>query len=645
MNNSDVNLIKLIDIVRQDSGVNNATEMMEQLSLLIILKYFHHAICTDTQNQEYLGSFKDLVLDCNIINNEKNKSDFSKINTLPIDLAFNVKNHLAEFYRAGLPHEIFVRFKALLEAIPFKIQSIKILDRLLSWLDTIEFDESLAEAYDGLVMKMIDDSVASGAFHSPKALVSAIVKAVNPSSSQSIYDPALGTGRFIIEAKKLIAKTGNDESNSQLYFFGRDIAPTACLIGTLNLLLNGIDIRNIFMSDSLLDNNDLTYDIILSGIPFGKTVNIDRYEHSYFGYASSLEAMFLKLTMEKLAEGGKAALIVPDGLLFNKTNELISLRSQLLTQFNLYSILSLPAGAIAPYSGVKVSVLFFEKTKAQNNIWFYKLNPSKPFGKSNQISDFDLAEFSELFPKRSETKNSCLINKNEVLSREFFDLSFNVSAENDKQRKLNIPEELSSLKEKKGEIDALWLNLTESLEQEYEVAFSKKTSLGNLVTLNAGKILAKTHIKDKGEYPVYGGNGVIGYYDQCNRTGENVIIGRVGANCGNVHIVNSPIWLTDNSFTVHVHDSIEVYLPYLAHTLRSMDLKNLARGSAQPSISNSTIKDIEISLPSYEKQIELSKWFDEIQMKNSELQKLIQLQLDKFNVVTSLSIANNCLTH
>ena len=236
-----------------------------------------------------------------------------------------------------------------------------------------------------------------------------------------------------------------------------------------------------------------------------------------------------------------------------------------------------------------------------------------------------------------------MISKKEIFNRDFLNLSFKLPENADEIKSLEIVNELQRLNENKQEFDALWLNLAESLKVRQEVVFSEKTTFGKLLSLSAGKNLTKAQIKDQGEYPVYGGNGTIGYYDEYNRLGENIIIGRVGANCGNVHFVTGPIWLTDNSFSVKIKVSSKVHQPYLAHLLRSMDLNKLARGSAQPSISYLKIKDIEISLPPYEKQVELSKWFDEMNLQRAELIDSIRKQTEKFNELTNYSIISNCI--
>lgn len=641
MSSSEIGLAKLIDTVRKDSGVNNAIDAMEQVSLLLLLRYFYAVILNDVPWKSSIGGFRELFFKDNIFPRGKIETDFEKLKFVLRDIVSIMEHPCNPDYVDNTTLITWQRIDNIIGAIPFRIRSEKILDSLLWHLDLIKFDNSLSEAYDKLVVSMINESMASGAFHTPRALVAAIVKVIHPSSKQSVYDPALGMGRFIIETKKLIEEKLNNKFCGAHYAFGQDISPFACLVGSLNLLLNGIDIRNISLGDSLLDDDNSSYDIVLSGVPFGKVSDFNRYEYDYHDCSSSIEAMFLKLSMKKLAKGGKAALIVPEGLLSNRTFE--DLRHQLLTRFNLHTILSLPNGTLAPYTGVKVSVLFFENTKIDNDIWFYELKTDRRFSKINKIDDCDFSEFIELFPKRIKTDRSILIRKEDVLRREFLNLSFNISGSHEEIQSLDVVRELQRLNESKKESDAIWLNLTESLRMPQEVVYSEKTTCGGLFSLSAGKNLTKAQVKDQGKYPVYGGNGIIGYYDEYNRSGENIIIGRVGANCGNVHFVEGPIWLTDNSFSVQVKVSSKVHQPYLAHVLRSMDLNKLGRGSAQPSISYSKIKDIDISLPTYAQQVELSNWFDKINMNHDSLLNTFKLQTEKFNELTNYLVVSNCV--
>jgi type I restriction enzyme M protein len=624
-------LIKIIEYIRKDMGINNAIDALEQFSLLLLLKYFHVLATNDTNNSMSNEPFSKLFYRGYDNNYGRIKPSFFTFH--------DVFNETNRFYFET--HEIFTsqtlkKIETFLTIIPFKISSSKILEIVLQSLDDIDINEELANEYDMQITSMINSSISSGAFHTPKALVSALVKVTKPEKGQYIYDPAMGTGRFLVESKKLL-------KHGDLQFKGNDLSPFACLVGSLNLLLNGIKIDEISIQDSFLFEDSTRYDLIFSGIPFGKPSDISKYEDAYHGYTSSLEAMFLKHTMQKIAPGGKAVLIVPDSLLFNKTRELEKLRRQLLTQFNLHSVLSLPNGTLAPYSGVKVSVLFFDNKKSENHIWFYELRSTKHLNKTNQISDRDLVEFIELFPLRAESENSCLVIKQDILDDEHLNLSLEIPNKADEVNFFHVSDEIMLLQQKKKEYDLLFSTFTSLLEDSKRSSYVNKVYLGELLTTKSGTILNTKEIKEEGRYPVYGGNGVIGYFHECNRVGDNIIIGRVGANCGNIHFSKGPMWLTNNSFSVEIKHNSNVHLPYLAHVLRSLNLNKLGRGTAQPSISYSKIKDIEISLPTYEHQVELSGWFEKIVTQSNNLSELLKLQADKFSELSNYSIVSNCI--
>lgn len=627
MNSPEVRLISLLDILRRDSGVSNALGALEQLSLLLLLKYFHNLVEPTKVSPFSSLSFAQTVLTSISSRDENNGIDFVGLRKAFNRLAIVAKDSYTRPWFIGINDEtIREKVAILLGAIPFRIQSGKVLERLLFELETLEFDESFGDAYDALIEKVVDNSVAAGEYRTPKALVVAIVQAVAPSQTNSIYDPAMGTGSFLLEAMKWLVKKHNYESSLQGYVVGQDVSTFACLVGTLRLLINGIHVGEITLGNSLLDNNPQRFDIILSTLPFGRKTNGDREGQTFSPNSDSAEESFLMHILKKLSSQGKAALVVPDRILFGKTNELKDTRYRLLTQFNLHTVLSLPAGVLAPYSGIKVSVLFFDECLDSEHIWFYELKTSKVLGKNYQIRSNDFENFIFAFPNRIESENSCLIRKSDILKGEWYSLPTNLPLRIvEKREDILASDVLSDLDEKKQAINHLWLKLKTLLSHEPTFAPSEKTTLGKLIKLTAGKFLTKDEINESGKYPVYGGNGLIGFYDRFNLSGINVIVGRVGANCGNVHIVSTSIWLTDNSFFVEVSNSAEVYLPFLAHALRGLNLKSYARGTAQPSISNSSVKEIEIDLPSYDKQIQMANWFDEIQVTSDELQGILNV--------------------
>jgi type I restriction enzyme M protein len=643
MSNSENILIRLIDIIRKDAGINNSIDAMEQMSLILLLKYFENLLLEESFIHSDSNYTASLLNKLNVFFKsecfgKEFKTNFSTLKNLNASYisAYSLENKTLD--------RTWEKISYFLDVIPLKIRSEKVFSHLLNHLNNIDFyHPTLAENYEVLITQMVNESSASGEYWTPKPLVSAIVKVINPSLSNTIYDPALGTGSFFVETKRQHLERYEDIHNEPLLVSGWDISSFACLVGSLNLLLHRVDISQVSLGDGLLNDDPKSYDIVLSGIPFGKISNAEKYDYGYYGYTSSLEVMFIKHAMRKLAINGKAALIVPDGFLMNQTKEFEKLRYELLSSFNLHTILSLPQGALGPYAGAKVSVLFFENNMSESHIWYYELKSDKAFRKSNQVSELDFVDFVDSFSIRAESENSCLIDKRDILNKTNLSLALELPKKLNEANNFQVINEISLLDKEKKEFDILLSKYTDLILESKKVNFVEKVTLGDIFKTKAGQPLTKADIKEGGEYPVYGGNGKKGDYNKFNLDGESIIIGRVGAYCGNVYLINGPIWLTNNSFSVLLDTKIKVHLPYLSHVLRSLDLNKQARGSTQTSISYSSIKDIEITLPAYEQQVELSKWFEKVQSKNNSLLKSIKLQADKFSELCNYTIVSNCI--
>ena len=124
-----------------------------------------------------------------------------------------------------------------------------------------------------------------------------------------------------------------------------------------------------------------------------------------------------------------------------------------------------------------------------------------------------------------------------------------------------------------------------------------------------------------GQYPVFGGNGIAGYHNSYNKKGVHIVIGRVGALCGNVHYINSPFWLTDNGFDVIVDNHYKIDMKFLSQYLTYLKLGSYARQAAQPVISNVSLKDIEISIPPLIEQQSIVTTLDSLKSKVDRLQE------------------------
>ncbi|ELB2063061.1 N-6 DNA methylase [Vibrio parahaemolyticus] len=616
MNNK---LMNIIELIRKDTGINNAIDAVEQLALLLLVRYTHEVASNEISKENYVDSFKNLFFDLN---------DFSK-DGLVIDF-YTLRdklNHIvvnSRFSENELSHSVFSRnnwekIENILDQIPFRIRSTKILDLVIHRLEELDLSEGIEVDFDRLLLNMVKDSGSSGAYYSPRPLIKAMVSVLNPKPLATVYDPAMGTGGVFVEAKK--HAKGKSCFNG-LSFIGNDLSPFAHLIGALNLLLNDIDISGVSISDSLLDRDCQQYDFVISGVPFGKVNELTKYEYYYHGYSGSLEAMFLKHTMDKLAKGGRAAIVIPDGILFGNASHLDELKRQLLTQFNLHTVLSLPKGTLAPYSGVKVSVLFFDNTVSEKDIWFYELRTDKPLSKVNSITDSDFEDFTSLYERREVSENSCLISKESLLQDKTLNLSFSLPKK-EAGLKFDKQKMIASLKSEQLALVTSIENHFDNVSRSFELEYIHQVTLKDVCKLRSGKNLNKDDVENEGAFPVYGGNGIIGYCLNPNRPGDSIVIGKVGAHCGNIHFSSKPYWLTSNAISLELLDTTRVYLPYLAHVLKSLDLNNLATGTAQKFVSINKLYEVEVSLPSLKKQQELSDWFTSIEESKSKIQSLL----------------------
>ena len=229
----------------------------------------------------------------------------------------------------------------------------------------------------------------AGQFRTPRHIIDMMVEITAPTKNESILDPACGTAGFLISAYNYIKKQNQDEhGNSTLNpddkrrmmnnFAGYDISPDMVRLSRVNMYLHGFTNPNISEYDTLtsLDKWDDTYDVIFANPPFmtpkGGITPHNRYRVS----AKRAEVLFVDYIAEHLNPTGRAAVIVPEGIVFQSQTAYKSLRRMLVDDNYLYGVISLPAGVFNPYSGVKTSILLIDRTlaKEQDSILFVKLN-------------------------------------------------------------------------------------------------------------------------------------------------------------------------------------------------------------------------------------------------------------------------------
>ena len=234
-----------------------------------------------------------------------------------------------------------------------------------------EDSEKLGDAFEYLLNRMGTQGNA-GQFRTPRNIIDFIVNVVDPTKDDTILDPACGTAGFLISAYKHITSNKNitpDEFKKiTANITGLDIDPTMVKLALVNLYLHKFQKPNVYEYDTLSNDArwDDSYDVILANPPF-MTPKGGIVPHKRFAIqANRSEVLFVDYFMEHLTPKGRAGFVVPEGIIFQTANAYKDLRKMMLNGY-LYAVVSLPSGVFNPYSGVKTSILFFDRTLAKRN--------------------------------------------------------------------------------------------------------------------------------------------------------------------------------------------------------------------------------------------------------------------------------------
>ena len=222
-----------------------------------------------------------------------------------------------------------------------------------------------------------DKKSGAGQYFTPRSLISAMVDVTRPQIGETVCDPACGTGGFLLAAYDYMKKQSQDKGKRDFLrnkaLHGSDNTPLVVTLASMNLYLHGVgtDRSPIICQDSLEKEPDILVNVILANPPFGTrpSGSVDINRSDFYVETKNNQLNFLQHIMLSLKTGGRAAVVLPDNVLFEGgAGEVI--RKKLLSEFNLHTILRLPTG-IFYAQGVKANVLFFTKGSSTKDIWFY----------------------------------------------------------------------------------------------------------------------------------------------------------------------------------------------------------------------------------------------------------------------------------
>ncbi len=320
-----------------------------------------------------------------------------------------------------------------------KIQSGYNLREVINRIDELRFRTSaekheMSHLYESKIQNMGNAGRNGGEYYTPRPLIRTIVKVVAPKIGDKIYDGAAGSAGFLCEAFEYLKNSKGKPENltskdiqtlQKSTFYGKEKKSLAYIIGTMNMILHGIEAPNIIHTNTLAENlADIQekdrYHVVLANPPFGGKERAE-VQQNFPIKTGETAFLFLQHFIKILKAGGKAGVVIKNTFLSNTDNASVSLRKQLLESCNLHTVLDLPGGVFSG-AGVKTVVLFFEKGAPTRRVWFYQLNLDRNLGKTNPLNENDLAEFVELQNTFSDSDNSWTIDA-ASLDQATFDLS------------------------------------------------------------------------------------------------------------------------------------------------------------------------------------------------------------------------------
>ena len=434
------------DVLHKDAGCSSELDYTEQTSWLLFLKYLdaleqdkatearlegrkYTHIIDQPYRWTYWAAPKDASgkLDHNNALTGDDLLDFVNRQLFPYLQGFKAK--------ASGPNTIEYKIGEIFSEIKNRIQSGYNLRDIIDPIDELRFlsqteKHELSHLYEAKIKNMGNAGRNGGEYYTPRPLIRAIIKVLDPQIGETIYDGAAGSGGFLCEAFDYL-KSGKKLTTKDVHtlqtktFFGKEKKSLAYVIAIMNMILHGIEAPNIIHTNTLAENlADVQakdqYDVILANPPFGGKERPE-VQQNFDIRTGETAFLFLQHFIRLLKAGGRAGIVIKNTFLSNTDNASVSLRKLLLQNCNLHTVLDCPGGTFQG-AGVKTVVLFFEKGAPTRKVWFYQLDPGRNMGKTNPLNDADLAEFIELQKTLADSPKSWSVDVKDI-DPKTFDLS------------------------------------------------------------------------------------------------------------------------------------------------------------------------------------------------------------------------------
>ena len=427
-----------------EGGVTNPLTVIEQITYLLFIKGLDDIDIAHEKSDHMLGIKTKRIFD------EKHQECRWSI----------FKNYPAEKMYRIVGEDVFPFIKALssnknsgyakyMDDAIFIIPTPIMLQRVVTAIDKLKMKDrdTKGDVYEYLLSKL-STAGTNGQFRTPRHIIRMMVELMKPTPEDIIVDPAAGSAGFLVEAGEYLRNNRNDlfltenlkEHFNNTMFYGFDMDRTMLRIGAMNLMQHGIENPNISYKDSLSEDNEdnSKYTLVLANPPFKGSIDSERTSKDLLNITKTkkTELLFLALFLRILRTGGRAASIVPDGVLFGSSNAHKAIRKEIIEKHKLEAVISMPSGVFKPYAGVSTAIMIFTKTGdgGTDKVWFYdmtadgfSLDDQRQPIKENDIPDI-IKRFnnrnSEEEQERARTEKSFFVPKEEIVENDY-DLSIN----------------------------------------------------------------------------------------------------------------------------------------------------------------------------------------------------------------------------
>ena len=437
------NLVKRIqDIMRNDAGVDGDAQRISQMTWMFFLKVY------DAKEEEWEffdDKYKSLIPDelkwrnWAVDNHSNNVITGEKLLDLVNNKIFPTLKNLEISEDTPLKQRI-VRY--VFEDAQNYMKDGVLLRQVINVINEIDFSEykerhEFGEIYE-TILKSLQSAGNAGEFYTPRAVTDFMVQMIKPQLGEKVADFACGTGGFLTSTLKYLEPQKKNEEDVDKYnttIYGIEKKPMPYLLCITNMLLHDVDEPRIYHSNSLEKNvrdykDQDKFDVILMNPPYGGSEK-DAVKNNFPAELRSSETadLFMDVIMFRLKKNGRCAVIIPDGFLFGEDNAKVAIKTKLLSEFNLHTIVRMPHSVFAPYTSITTNILFFDNIHPTEETWIYRMDMPEGYKNFSKTKPILLEHFNpvvEWWNNRQELVVDEFPKAKKYSKKEIEDLHYNL---------------------------------------------------------------------------------------------------------------------------------------------------------------------------------------------------------------------------